>query len=376
MFQTVSADGTPLTAADARARAGDGAAGRGDAAQGRLGMPARRRDRPTSCAASRSCRTRTFRPTTFRGSPSRPAPTNFLRNALKEGLAQEERLGVNPFKFGLVASTDTHLGAAGAVREDEFVGHGGAGAPPGRQTGGAARRHRAQSRRTGRAVGGGELARRAVRRHAAARGLRHQRAAHDRALLRRLGATPTTCASSADFVEHGYAGGVPMGGDLPAPPRVHARRRRFALSALRDPGGGEPTRAAAAPADRQGLGRGRRGARARLRRRRRRRATAPASTPPPARRTAPASISCARSGATPTSTRAARVLLRPRRWRTRPAAGAPTSATPRDIDCRDPAQRAGGVRAVLRPRAIRATIQERAWTSPIWYAPPAPRGAS
>ncbi|MGH9888809.1 MAG: DUF3604 domain-containing protein, partial [bacterium] len=60
----------------------------------------------------------------------KPVPRQFVRYILREGLAQEARLGVNPFKFGLVASTDTHLGASGAVDESaDYKGNGGAGTP-------------------------------------------------------------------------------------------------------------------------------------------------------------------------------------------------------------------------------------------------------
>jgi len=48
---------------------------------------------------------------------------SFVRNALKEGLLQEQTLGVNPFRLGIVASTDTHNGDPGDVREDSYVGH-------------------------------------------------------------------------------------------------------------------------------------------------------------------------------------------------------------------------------------------------------------
>jgi len=48
---------------------------------------------------------------------------SFVRNALKEGLVQEQTLGVNPFRLGIVASTDTHNGDPGDVREDSYVGH-------------------------------------------------------------------------------------------------------------------------------------------------------------------------------------------------------------------------------------------------------------
>jgi hypothetical protein len=45
----------------------------------------------------------------------------YLRSALKNGLKMEAELGVNPYKFGLVGSTDAHTGLA-AVEEDNFFG--------------------------------------------------------------------------------------------------------------------------------------------------------------------------------------------------------------------------------------------------------------
>ena len=48
---------------------------------------------------------------------------SYVRYALVEGLAEEERIGVNPFKFGMMASTDTHNGLAGGVEELSWPGH-------------------------------------------------------------------------------------------------------------------------------------------------------------------------------------------------------------------------------------------------------------
>ena len=56
-----------------------------------------------------------------------PSEQDFLRSVLKQGLIYEANGLPNPHKFGFVASTDTHLGAAGMVNEEEFIGHGGAG---------------------------------------------------------------------------------------------------------------------------------------------------------------------------------------------------------------------------------------------------------
>ena len=45
----------------------------------------------------------------------------YTRSALKNGLKLEEQLGTNPYKFGLVGSSDAHTGLA-AMEEDNFFG--------------------------------------------------------------------------------------------------------------------------------------------------------------------------------------------------------------------------------------------------------------
>ncbi|HXV49979.1 MAG TPA: DUF3604 domain-containing protein, partial [Candidatus Binatia bacterium] len=55
--------------------------------------------------------------------PKKPDMLEFeyARSALKNGLKLEQELGVNPYKFGLIGSTDAHTGLA-AVEEDNFFG--------------------------------------------------------------------------------------------------------------------------------------------------------------------------------------------------------------------------------------------------------------
>ena len=48
-------------------------------------------------------------------------PREYAREALKRGLAYEDGLGVNPFKFGLMGSTDSHTSLA-TTGEDNFFG--------------------------------------------------------------------------------------------------------------------------------------------------------------------------------------------------------------------------------------------------------------
>ena len=46
---------------------------------------------------------------------------------MNQGLLIQAQENINPFKFGFIGSTDTHLGTPGLVDEDVFPGHGGAG---------------------------------------------------------------------------------------------------------------------------------------------------------------------------------------------------------------------------------------------------------
>ena len=53
--------------------------------------------------------------------------SNYARNALKTGLTLEDQYGVNPFKYGFIGSTDTHSSAPGATEEDNWPGTGSLG---------------------------------------------------------------------------------------------------------------------------------------------------------------------------------------------------------------------------------------------------------
>jgi len=47
-------------------------------------------------------------------------PKEYGRSALMEGLRLEEKLGVNPFKFGMIGSTDAHTGIPSSREENNF----------------------------------------------------------------------------------------------------------------------------------------------------------------------------------------------------------------------------------------------------------------
>ena len=64
---------------------------------------------------------------------------DFVRDVLVEGLLENERIGANPYRLGIIASTDTHNGTPGAVDEAAFEGHTGReeGSSPARLTSGS-----------------------------------------------------------------------------------------------------------------------------------------------------------------------------------------------------------------------------------------------
>ena len=49
-------------------------------------------------------------------------PLSYVRNGLKEGLRLQNSIGVNPFKYGFIGSTDTHNATAGKVEERNYPG--------------------------------------------------------------------------------------------------------------------------------------------------------------------------------------------------------------------------------------------------------------
>lgn len=167
-----------------------------------------------------------------------PEPNNFLRYALKKGLRQQAELGVNSFKYGLIGSTDTHIAAPGLVMEKNFPGHGGAGKGSGGDLpqglpddleygpGGLAVLYAEENTRD-------SLFAAMQRREAYA-------TSGTRPVLRFFGGwdySSDLCGAS-DQVARGYAGGVPMGGELPPRPATGAAPR-FLVMAAYDPGTAE-----------------------------------------------------------------------------------------------------------------------------------------
>jgi hypothetical protein len=168
-----------------------------------------------------------------------PRETDFLRAAMKVGLQQEQSIGVNPFKYGMIGSTDTHIGAPGQILEDRYPGHGGAGQP--NTTMPAGLTDLIEYNPGGIAVLWAEQNTRESL-YAAMRRREAYGTSGPRMTVRFFGGweLPGDMCSSGSFVSHGYGLGVPMGGDLASPARAGGKPR-FAVSALRDPGAaGEP----------------------------------------------------------------------------------------------------------------------------------------
>ncbi len=164
-------------------------------------------------------------------------PLNFTRHALAEGLVQYQRLGVNPFKFGVIASTDTHIATPGLVSEEGHPGHGGAGTHLGDLVPDALL-DPIEFNPGGLAVLWAEE----NSRDALFLALRRREAygtSGPRIIVRFFGGWdyPDDLCQNPRFVSEGYAKGVPMGGDLP--PREGTRSPVFAVWALRDPAQGE-----------------------------------------------------------------------------------------------------------------------------------------
>ena len=168
-------------------------------------------------------------------------PYMYLRGGLMQGLAQEQKLGANPFKFGFIGGTDVHNSLT-AIDEDNYFGkHVNPGAEPGAlgarleeglwqdplhvdvQAAGYA------------AVWATENTREAL--WDAMKRRESYATSGTRMTVRFFGGFDFTGddAKSRYVAEAGYAKGVPMGGDLVAAPAGKAPT--FLVAALKDPVG-------------------------------------------------------------------------------------------------------------------------------------------
>jgi hypothetical protein len=173
-------------------------------------------------------------------------PREYAREALKRGLAYEAKLGVNPFKFGMLGSTDAHTSLS-TTTEDNFFGKVAVLEPT------------ADPIRFEEIIGGIGGERRAWQfaRQTSASGLaavwsrdNTREALWDAMARKEVFATTGTRMrvrvfggfdftaddlQRSDFAAHGYGAGVPMGGDLAKAP--DGKAPGFLVQAIRDPDG-------------------------------------------------------------------------------------------------------------------------------------------
>ncbi len=162
---------------------------------------------------------------------------NLVRESLEDGLAFEGTLGVNPFRMGFVGSTDSHNGTAGntAERSRDTAGPSWVGAQG--QDDGSDARLVGDNMRTnpgGLAVAWAEEnSRDAI--FSALRRRETYATSGTRPVVRFFaGSLDGVACGTADLVERAYATGVPMGGEIGA---VRGRASpRFAVMAAKDPG--------------------------------------------------------------------------------------------------------------------------------------------
>jgi len=162
---------------------------------------------------------------------------DFVRGALLEGLRERDRIGANPYRLGVIGSTDTHNGTPGAVVEADWIGHRGGvdsriedrlGPPSFRagpvfNPGGVA------------VVWAEENSRESL--FAAMKRREVYGTSGPRILARLFGgwALAEDLCSDPDGIARAYRDGIAMGGELPSPP-PGAEAPGFFVLASKDPG--------------------------------------------------------------------------------------------------------------------------------------------
>jgi hypothetical protein len=167
----------------------------------------------------------------------------YVRSALRNGLRMQQELGVNPYQFGMTGSTDSHT-ALSTTRQENFFGKYPATEP-------------SPDRHDHEVIPAADPALRIISAQESAAGLtgvwaqeNTRKAIFDAFQRKEVFATTGTRMrvrffggwaftaedmATADFVSKGYRNGVPMGGDLRNAPEGGAPS--FMVRALRDPDG-------------------------------------------------------------------------------------------------------------------------------------------
>ncbi|MGI9401777.1 MAG: DUF3604 domain-containing protein [Rhizobiaceae bacterium] len=163
----------------------------------------------------------------------------YYRQALSDGMAMEAKLGTNPFKYGVVSGADSHSGYS---NNEEFNFHGSHGvlddtakkrSNPATNASGTFNGQMGSAGTT--AVWAEENTRGSI-----FDGMKRKETYGTSGTLIRLRFFggwnyPKDLTADEDFVENAYKGGVPMGGDLP---EAASKAPTFAVWAMKDPESG------------------------------------------------------------------------------------------------------------------------------------------
>lgn len=167
--------------------------------------------------------------------PHTPTVTeaDYLRPALKSGLEIKAQIGINPFKLGLIGATDSHTGLASA-EENNFMGKMALDSIPENKARGLGRMSGWEMSASGLAA---VWARDNTREEIIAAFKRREvyGTTGPRITVRFFGGYgfEQGDVSASDAAAIGYAGGVPMGGDLAGSGEIPS----FLVTAIKDPNG-------------------------------------------------------------------------------------------------------------------------------------------
>ncbi len=163
---------------------------------------------------------------------------DYVRNVLLLGLQEYLRIGANPYLLGFIGSTDTHNATPGLVLEESFTGHQGANdSSPAVRLGSGTLTDGGITFSPGgvAAVWAEQNTRESI--FAALRRRETFATSGPRITVRVFGGydLPADWCERSDLVTVGYQRGVPMGGFLNSPAAAQARPR-LAIAAQMDPG--------------------------------------------------------------------------------------------------------------------------------------------
>ena len=163
-------------------------------------------------------------------------PGSYIRGALRRGLEIEEEIGVNPYKFGLIGSTDMHTGASSAEEDNYWGKFGISGLPETKGVGAISTARGYDMGAAGLAAVWAEENTRDSLYNAFQRKEVYSTTG-PRMQVRFFGGWnfDEADAEAPSVADVGYAKGVPMGGDLVKAPRGKAAS--FLIRAVKDPVG-------------------------------------------------------------------------------------------------------------------------------------------